>query len=119
MVVLRFPDRHLDHIFRALDERRLRVGTSWWRLRVYSVRVVDDCLWMQLDAVGEPTVAITLRQPAGADVESIVSAIASRISATDDGATLKGVSAVVLYPSVAAAESVEADPMERPPREGA
>jgi hypothetical protein len=64
-----------DDLFHGLDGRRIAVQGRSWRLRVHSVRLLHDILWIQLDAVGTPTFVLTLRQQRFADAAAVLAVL--------------------------------------------
>jgi hypothetical protein len=73
-----------DDLFNALDGRAVAADDRTWRLHLYSVRELNNAIWIQLDVVGTPTYVLTIRQPRTVDATGVVATVQRYLEATKD-----------------------------------
>lgn len=68
----------VDRWFRALDQRRVRIGLHDWLLQVTSIYAEEDCVWIQIAEGFTQGGSVLLRVSSRTSVDNALQALAQR-----------------------------------------
>ena len=71
----------VDRWFRALDQRRVRIGLHEWLLQVTGIYTDQDDVWIQIADGAAPGGSVLLRVSARTPVDHALQALAQRLHA--------------------------------------
>jgi hypothetical protein len=91
----------VDRWFRALDQRRLRIGLHEWLLQVTGIYADHDDVWIQIADGAAPGGSILLRVSARTPVDYALQELARRVHAS-----------VPAYPTIITATVTPASPRD-------